>query len=466
MKDITQLLKQAKEENWESLDIGDCNLDEIPKEVFALENLKLLRARKNKIKNIPTEISRLKNLVELNLIQNEISEIPDEISLLENLEVLLIGKNKISEIPESLCTAKKLRVLHIRDNKLTFLPENIGKIKTLHSLFLKDNSITSLPNSISQLFNLKELMVIGNPIEYPPQSIITQGLMRIMMFFILEQANNTTTGFTFTIPKEMRTAVKQYLTYFPEYVEIAKGKTIKFEVKSSEDGISIETSEADNLEELNEFFNEYLGFVKNNLDDLQPKIHIEIQETRKDLFLLELKSQVQHFKQQIEFKNFQIKYLEKQIETFQNILVAQNSRPLPIYINALAQSSSKSEAQSEQNVNVITEFKIELPKIQSESLLLKELLPVDSNEYIKQEISLLDEELMGIDVNDIEDVDKKPFKRIKRLFDQVSDEDSEISKIFDKSIKFKQSLQKIGKSYNKVAQWLALPHIPDILLEL
>ena len=107
---------------------------------------------------------------------------------------------------------------------------------------------------------------------------------------------------------------------------------------------------------------------------------------------------------------------------------------------------------------------IELPSIQKEIFELKgnEELP----EEIKREIQTIDDELMDVDPEDAENTNKKPFKRIKRIFDELTDDDSTFNETVKKSKKLKESLQKLGKSYNKFAQWLALPVIPDLLLEI
>jgi Leucine-rich repeat (LRR) protein len=462
---ILEIIENTKNSSLKMLDLSETNLTEIPMEVFELNELRVLRLRKNIISKIPKEIKKLKNLVELNLTNNIIEEIPIETYELKNLEVLFLGKNNITNFPDGISSLKNIRVVNLRDNRITQIPADIGELENLRTLFLKDNLITHLPKSFGKLITLKEAYLSNNPFIYPPQDVISKGLMRIILYILLDGSNEESSAFSFKVPKEIRTAVKQYLTYFAEYVEVAKGKNITFEVKTVEEGILIEADSQD-LNELNDYFNEYLGFVKNNIDDLAPRIEVTLEEPKKDLFILELKSQVQHFKQQIEFKNFQLKYLEKQVNNFQDLLLAQISRPIPIVINALASSSSTSEATSEQHTSVITEIKLELPILQNEILNLRSNLPEDISKNLEDELKYIDEELLANDVKDVEDLDKKPLKRIGRLFEQINDEDSELNKIVKGSAKFKNALQKLGKSYNKIAQWTALPVIPDLLLEL
>lgn len=464
-EEVYKLIKEAKDTQSDTLSLAGQELTSIPSEVFELVNLRTLRLNRNKLTSIPKEIGNLKNLVSLTLSANEIEEIPDELFDLENLETLSLKKNKIKEIPENIRKLKKLVNLSAPENQIENIADGLGELSSLKYLYIRKNKIRRLPKTFGKLINLKNINLDGNPIEYPDIKIVKAGLMRIMLFFLIdEQSKNNFSGFEFKVPQEMTTAVKQYLIYFQEYVQKTKGKKIVFEVRSTDEGVLIETSNSDNLNEINSYFNEYLSFVKSNIDDLQPKFEVPVTDPKKELVVLELKQQVVHLKQQIEFKNFQVKYLENQVSDYFNLLTLQNSRPLPIYINALSNSNSHSESNSTATADVAIDISVELPNLQQGIFELKnnDELPED----IKKEIITIDDELLDIEPEDAENTDKKPFKRIKRIFDQLSDEKSTFNETVKKSKKLKDSLQKLGKSYNKFAQWLALPVIPDLLLEI
>lgn len=468
MKDIENKIRSVKESFGEILELSDLELTEIPKEVFELDNLKILRLRKNKIKFIPDDIEKLASLTELNLIDNEIETLPQGLFKLQNLQILHLRKNEISEIPKEIENLKNLIHLNLGDNQIKELPIEIGKLNNMITLFLKNNEITTLPRSLKDMNCLKELIISENPISYPPIEIIKGGLMRIIIFLILEDTNiNESTSFTFKLPKELRTAIKQYISFFPDYVEIAKGKNVRFEVKSSDEGIIIEVSENVNLEEVNEYFNEYLSFVKTNLDTLQPKIETEISLPQRELLVLELKQQITHLRQQLDFKSFQVKFLEQQVDGYYNLLTIEKANPTPIYLQALSQSSSSSESSAESRSEITMNLTVEIPRLQTELLQTKLNIPDDASTNIKAELDSIDQELMEQPtITDVTDVNKVPLKKIKRLFDQLTEDDSELNSLIKKSKKFKETIQKLGKTYNKIAQWTALPVIPDLLLEI
>lgn len=468
MKEIEEKIESVKNSQGEILELNGIELSEIPQSIFKLKNLKILRLRKNKIKCIPDEISSLSSLVELNLIDNELTSIPVSLFQLKNLQVLHLRKNKITSIPNEISELISLTHLNIGNNELTSLPETLGDLSELIHLFVKNNQITRLPKSLKQLEKLKDLYIGDNPIIYPPENVLRGGLMRIMIFLILEDSESySSTTFTFKIPKELKTAIKQYISFFPDYVEIAKGKNMRFEAKSSEDGITIEIEKNSNIEEVNEYFNEYLGFVKTNLDTLQPKIETEISQPQKDLLLLELKQQINHLRQQVEFKNFQVKYLEQQVGSYYNLLSIEKANPNPIFINTYSQANATSESSAELNSEITMNLKIEIPNLQKNLLETKLNLPVETSKALKEEFDAIDHELMEQTlITNISDVNNVPLKKIKRLFDQLTDEKSEFNSIIKKSKNLKNSIQQLGKSYNKIAQWIGLPVVPDLLLEI
>ncbi len=290
--------------------------------------------------------------------------------------------------------------------------------------------------------------------------------MRILVFFILEESKSYNfSNLTFEVPKELRTAIKQYLNYFPDYVELSKGKSIQFETRSHKDGVTIEMSNNENIEELNEYFNEYLGFVKTNIDSISPQIETVIDEPQKELFILELKQQVNHLKQQVEFKNFQVKFLEEQVADYHNLLKLERTNPNPILINALSNSHSNSSLDS--NIEVMANLRVEIPQLQKAILSTLSNLPENSPKLLQEELKNIDNELMEQGkIESPSDVNQTPLKRIKRLFDHISDENSDLNIIVKGSKKLKDSLQDLGKTYNKIAQWTGMPNIPDLFLNI
>ena len=58
-----------------------------------------------------------------------------------------------------------------------------------------------------------------------------------------------------------------------------------------------------------------------------------------------------------------------------------------------------------------------------------------------------------------------PMNKLGRFLKKLGDEKSDLNKILRGAKKGVDTLQKVGKTYNKIAQWLALPQVPDLLLK-
>ena len=89
MKDLLSLIAQARDENWEELDLSGMGLTELPIEIGMLTGLKrLVLGQSDEEKQ--------------QWIGNSFTEIPEVIFKLKQLEELLIAKNQITEIPDSI----------------------------------------------------------------------------------------------------------------------------------------------------------------------------------------------------------------------------------------------------------------------------------------------------------------------------------------------------------------------------
>lgn len=167
------------------LDLSDCGLEEIPKGVFELEDLKDLSLSGNFISEIPAEIGNLKALerfvVAGNLIThlpesigkldhlggfwchgNMLEKLPDSFGQLSSLKRCSLSGNRISYLPSSVQGLTNLEVLEAAGNRLASLPEEIGRMRKLKKLVLHGNRITEIPGGIEGCEGLEELMLQGN----------------------------------------------------------------------------------------------------------------------------------------------------------------------------------------------------------------------------------------------------------------------------------------------------------------
>ena len=139
------------------LDLSDCDLEFVPKEVFALTDL-----------------------VELSLAGNNLTVLPDGFGSLKSLEKLQLSGNRLRSLPDSLCALESLEGLWLHGNLLESLPAGIGSLLNLKQMAVAGNRLTGLPDSIGSLKSLVELVAAGNRLETLPQSIGTLSACRVL----------------------------------------------------------------------------------------------------------------------------------------------------------------------------------------------------------------------------------------------------------------------------------------------
>ncbi|GFP95110.1 receptor-like protein 12 [Phtheirospermum japonicum] len=164
--------------NLQTLLLRYCKLQEIPREIGNLINLRHLNLSKNaSLKELPREIGNLINLRHLDLSWNESLELPREIGNLINLRHLDLSFNgSLKELPREIGNLINLRYLNLSDNEsLKELPREIGNLINLRHLNLSWNpSLKELPREIGNLINLRHLDLINTSpsVEESLESII------------------------------------------------------------------------------------------------------------------------------------------------------------------------------------------------------------------------------------------------------------------------------------------------------
>lgn len=147
---LDKRLKEAIEFNTQRLDLSDCGLLEIPREVFQLTELVYL--------NLATDTSSDDDF------KNKIEALPSDFSNLTNLKTLDVSNNQVKGISKKL-SKTKLKYLNLTNNLIEMFPFEIAKMETLHDLNITKNPLQNIPPEIalrglSSILNfIKELEV-------------------------------------------------------------------------------------------------------------------------------------------------------------------------------------------------------------------------------------------------------------------------------------------------------------------
>jgi Leucine-rich repeat (LRR) protein/predicted ATP-binding protein involved in virulence len=157
------------------LDLSNCDLTEIPKEVFELDRLLELVLSKNAITTIPSDIIKLHRLRKLYLDDNKaLTDLPDNFGELKNLETLDLSYNDLNSIPDSIFKLSELKELYLNNNnQIKEISDKVGNLKHLNYLKINDNQIIEIPKELGQLPNLEKLELYGNKIKIIEQNTFT-----------------------------------------------------------------------------------------------------------------------------------------------------------------------------------------------------------------------------------------------------------------------------------------------------
>ncbi|GFP94630.1 putative disease resistance rpp13-like protein 1 [Phtheirospermum japonicum] len=163
--------------NLQTLLLSNCNLQEIPRGIGNLINLRHLDLSENEsLKELPREIGNLINLRHLDLNSNEsLEELPREIGNLINLRHLDLNNNEsLEELPREIGNLINLRYLDLSSNgSLKELPREMWSLVNLRHLDLSYNtSLKELPREMENLINLRHLDLSSNgSLKELPESI-------------------------------------------------------------------------------------------------------------------------------------------------------------------------------------------------------------------------------------------------------------------------------------------------------
>mmetsp|Transcript_1873 Transcript_1873/g.4752 ORF Transcript_1873/g.4752 Transcript_1873/m.4752 type:complete len:1000 (-) Transcript_1873:43-3042(-) len=216
-----------------SIELVNCELQEMPHSLFEVDNLRVLRLSCNHITVLRDDLGRsgspsylhtlqmdanrlttimpniffgkLHQLEQLNLSQNRIVLLPEDfvsgckklrlldlsnnylshlpVSICENgesLEILMLNTNTLADLPKQMYLLRKLRKLFVSSNNLGRFPDRLGECSQLEKLRAAKNKIREWPDSFVNLWSarggrLEELLLEGNPLVKPSITALENG---------------------------------------------------------------------------------------------------------------------------------------------------------------------------------------------------------------------------------------------------------------------------------------------------
>ena len=113
--------------------------------------------------------------------------------------------------------------------------------------------------------------------------------------------------------------------------------------------------------------------------------------------------------------------------------------------------------------NIDIDLKVELPAIQSDFEDLKDIL-IEADPNLERKLNEIGDSLDEVNADTEKEKLNKPFNKMRRFLEKLNDKNSDYHKIISGTKEGIILAQKVGKTYNGFAKWLALPQIPGLFL--
>ena len=122
--------------------------------------------------------------------------------------------------------------------------------------------------------------------------------------------------------------------------------------------------------------------------------------------------------------------------------------------------------ENKQELNIQFNLNVELPDMQDYFVALKEEMERSTlkDSEVSKQLEKMEDALYDLTLESDKKELRKPMGKLRTFLKNLGDEDSTLRKVVDGTEKGIELAQKVGKTYNKFAKWLALPQVPDALL--
>ncbi|SKC82625.1 leucine-rich repeat domain-containing protein [Ohtaekwangia koreensis] len=158
-------LKLSKNIHVTSFTIHGDRPNALPRSYRKFKALTMLDLSNNVLTKFPNGAAHNTKLDELSLQHNEITLVRDKLKSHPNLQKLALQQNNIYRIPASIAQFPNLTRLSLNHNKITEVAPEISTLKKLEHLSFYNNQLTSVPWGVYQLRSLKVIDLYFNQID-------------------------------------------------------------------------------------------------------------------------------------------------------------------------------------------------------------------------------------------------------------------------------------------------------------
>ena len=191
-------------------------------------------------------------------------------------------------------------------------------------------------------FNIIYLPIFFNNFSYFHSLLTSKDLQNIFsnkiitfkkLFEFIKTHHSKKRTFQIPIQNNLKRVLQQFLNFFPEFVEKAKGQKIRFEVLKRAEHLQIEiwANDEKDVDDIAAYLEEFINLVKQDPKHLKIEVESNISPRDFDILLLELKQQLMNVNHSMEILNLKNSHLEKELAEIKTAF--QNTKLPPIKLS-------------------------------------------------------------------------------------------------------------------------------------
>ena len=221
-----------------------------------------------------------------------------------------------------------------------------------------------------------------------------------------------------------------------------------YDVRQHPEGLELVIVEEDDerLAQFQEWFGEFLGYVSQSVDEIKPHFETEMDDHQRTLETILLKHQIQSLKQQLEFRDFQIRVLEDREHKSDKLLeLAVGNNEITLNLNSTASADASAKAIAKARVDL----KVELPAMREAVAELRDIAPSDQLKEIEDKLDALppDAEEAALQESGV-------MRKLERWLKKAHEGESKVASAIETAKKGKEHLSNLLNAYNKTAEAL------------
>lgn len=220
--------------------------------------------------------------------------------------------------------------------------------------------------SLFLTFRIKFLELVKENIEFFKLFLTNKDLQESLpasitsfdeLIGFIQSFNSQKRKFKISLPKSLSRVYHQFLSYFVEFVEKAKGQKIRFDVFNRDSFLEIEiwANHEKDVDDITVYLEEYFNLLNQDTSNLRVEVEKKMSKNEFNLLVFDLKQQINHLKQSLEIAKLGENMLKDEVKYLREIVNQMTISKLPPPTILIESRVNKSQ----QLLNLLSKNKIQ-----------------------------------------------------------------------------------------------------------